>query len=477
MIMKKIFSLLSLALLTTSAWAAIPSVEVPTLAQANALEDNESFAFNGNAVVTVYKSGYLFLRDESGFGQIRAVNGGEFVNGQVLSEGWSATKTGNDCWAWFTDAEGLSASGETNAELAEPITLTSFPDESMLNAYVRIENLAPSFFPSQSFKLPDGSSITKTESLWAGNADATTGNYNVYGVLVKVGGKIMINLTKYEDYVEPPTVLRGDVNKDKSVSIGDVTALIDYLLSGDDTGISLENADCNLDENVSIGDVTALIDYLLSGTWPEEEMVYTVAGTESVFGSNWDPTDENNNMVKGAGGIYTWTKTGVALDGNFEFKIVGDHDWSIYEFPIGMDNNYVVDVAEEGIYTIVITFNPEAAEADRITCTLTRTGDIEHVYTVAGTYNLFEADWDPSYEGNNMVKGDDGIYRLHKAGYFAEGTEIKFKVVQDHSWDHAWPAEDWLLYIPESGAWDFIIKFMPYNNDEDKIAVEVTKVF
>ena len=65
-----------------------------------------------------------------------------------------------------------------------------------------------------------------------------------------------------------PQGLRGDVNNSNDVSIADATALIDYLLSGDATGINLENADCNLSEDVSIADVTALIDYLLSGNWP-----------------------------------------------------------------------------------------------------------------------------------------------------------------------------------------------------------------
>lgn len=63
------------------------------------------------------------------------------------------------------------------------------------------------------------------------------------------------------------TGIRGDVNGDNNVSIADVTALIDYLLSGNADGINLNNADCNQDTNVSIADVTALIDYLLSGTW------------------------------------------------------------------------------------------------------------------------------------------------------------------------------------------------------------------
>ena len=65
----------------------------------------------------------------------------------------------------------------------------------------------------------------------------------------------------------PAAGLRGDVNMDKNITITDVTALINYLLSGDSTGISLENANCNLDDRVSITDVTALINYLLTGTW------------------------------------------------------------------------------------------------------------------------------------------------------------------------------------------------------------------
>ena len=61
--------------------------------------------------------------------------------------------------------------------------------------------------------------------------------------------------------------LRGDVNGDNNVNISDVTTLIDYLLSGNASGISLSGADCNQDNSVNISDVTALIDYLLSGHW------------------------------------------------------------------------------------------------------------------------------------------------------------------------------------------------------------------
>ena len=61
-------------------------------------------------------------------------------------------------------------------------------------------------------------------------------------------------------YTEP-----GDINCDGFVNISDVTSLIDYLLSGDESQISTKNADVNGDESINISDVTELIDILLSG--------------------------------------------------------------------------------------------------------------------------------------------------------------------------------------------------------------------
>ena len=73
--------------------------------------------------------------------------------------------------------------------------------------------------------------------------------------------------SKVKVMAEFAPVLMGDVDNNGDVSIADVTALIDYLLSGDTTGINLTAADCNRDGSITIGDVTALIDYLLSGNW------------------------------------------------------------------------------------------------------------------------------------------------------------------------------------------------------------------
>jgi hypothetical protein len=63
------------------------------------------------------------------------------------------------------------------------------------------------------------------------------------------------------------TTLRGDVDGDGTINIADVTTLIDYLLSGNATGINLTAADVDNSGTVNIADVTGLIDYLLTGHW------------------------------------------------------------------------------------------------------------------------------------------------------------------------------------------------------------------
>ena len=235
--------------------------KIETLAQANALTDDEAFTFDGDAVVTICWKGSVYLRDETGYGQI-VDSLAVFENGQVLSQGWNATKTSNNGWVKFIDASDLSASGETNAELAAPQKLTAFPEESMLNAYVWVENVSKGFMPIRSIPLPDGTNISLTGT---GNQPAI-GDYNIYGIIWKVNGALVFEPVAWQKYVAP-AYLRGDVDDNGEVKIADVSALISYLLSGDATGINIQAADCDENGEVKIADVSALISYLLSGTW------------------------------------------------------------------------------------------------------------------------------------------------------------------------------------------------------------------
>ena len=236
---------------------------IDLLSEANALEDDAEFTFGGDAVVTVCWKGSVYLRDESGYGQIADFDG-TFENGDVLSQGWNATKTSDNGWVKYIDATGVSASGETNAALAAAQKLTGALEQSMLNAYVYAENVHKGFMPIRTFTL-NGQTITLT-----GTGDQpATGEYNIYGVIWKVGNELQLEPVKWVKYVAPPTFLRGDVDANKEVNISDVILLINYL-SGLDVEIDELAADCSLDEQINITDAIMLINYLSNGTWPDE---------------------------------------------------------------------------------------------------------------------------------------------------------------------------------------------------------------
>lgn len=98
-----------------------------------------------------------------------------------------------------------------------------------------------------------------------------------YTVLVQaiaqVHGKDVSEVAELEITVPAlePQGLRGDVDQDGSVSIGDISALIDFALNGYYPNVTAESADCDLDGTVSIGDISSLIDFILNGVWPDEE--------------------------------------------------------------------------------------------------------------------------------------------------------------------------------------------------------------
>ena len=86
---------------------------------------------------------------------------------------------------------------------------------------------------------------------------------NFYGSITATTGKVSAYADVQGTVNAKPTII-GDVNKDGSVNIADVTALIDYLLNNDGSSIDLEAANVTQDGDINIADVTALIDRLLS---------------------------------------------------------------------------------------------------------------------------------------------------------------------------------------------------------------------
>ena len=88
--------------------------------------------------------------------------------------------------------------------------------------------------------------------------------FNTAGTVVSSGGMV---ISGTQVVISKPTVLRGDVDGDGNVGIADITALTDYILTGNATGLNLTAADADYDGSVGIADVTAITDYILTGRW------------------------------------------------------------------------------------------------------------------------------------------------------------------------------------------------------------------
>ena len=105
---------------------------------------------------------------------------------------------------------------------------------------------------------------------------------------------------------------------------------------------------------------------------PHPVETYTVAGSpSSVFGTEWDQNNTDNDMIQQGDGTYMLVKTGCELyvGSSLEFKVAANHDWG-ESWP---SSNYIVHVNESGLYNITFTFNPTIQE---VGCSLVKQGDL-----------------------------------------------------------------------------------------------------
>lgn len=172
------------------------------------------------------------------------------------------------------------------------------------------------------------------------------------------------------------------------------------------------------------GTVIEIYDLVIVETeCPEAEHTYTVAGMENVFGSNWNPADENNDMVKQEDGTYKWEKEGLLLAaGNVEFKVCEDHAWA-HAWPA---QNYILSIAEAGEYTLTITFDP-AMEENKVAALATKNGEaqVDPVVSIAGTMN----GWDATADVMTLAADKEtASLKLN-----LEATTYQFKVVLNGS--------------------------------------------
>ena len=85
---------------------------------------------------------------------------------------------------------------------------------------------------------------------------------------------------------------------------------------------------------------------------------------------------------------------------------------------------------------------------------------VANTWTVAGTFPLVDNSWDPSDESADMTSRDDVNFIYVKENIVLEkGTEYKFKVVKNHSWDEAYPGSDYIVTVDETAIYTVTITF------------------
>ncbi|MBP5798328.1 MAG: hypothetical protein J6W43_00265 [Prevotella sp.] len=220
------------------------------------------------------------------------------------------------------------------------------------------------------------------------------------------------------------------------------------------------------------------------------EKTWTVAGSSAtLLGTEWDPTNTDNDMTKQNDGSYKLEKKAVTLaQGVISYKVCANHSWDESYGVSGNDASLTIE--EDGVYDVVFTFN---SETKAVNAEATKTGgaEIEKTYTVAGgiketretdgnladeSVALFTSTWSATETANDMTEGESGIYTLKKEGVELPVCVIECKVVVNHDWAENYGAEGGanVFYdIREAGKYDVEFTF---NAETKELTVTATKV-
>ena len=161
----------------------------------------------------------------------------------------------------YDGANGTDMRGKTYVFSANNVSVKPNPSAITSGTYhMTVGEYAQKAIENAYFLNAAGSHFVKATS-------GTVNAFEVYANDVITSNANMLQIVLDEDAEDAPASKRGDVDKNGSVDIDDITVLISYVLTGNGTGLDLEAANCNLTGGIDIEDVTTLINYVLTGTW------------------------------------------------------------------------------------------------------------------------------------------------------------------------------------------------------------------
>ena len=278
---------------------------ISTIAELNMLTNNKEFIFDGNATVVAKAANgtktYVYIKDETGSSLIYDDNGGNTAN---LSAGNVITapwKGKVSIYNNLFEVVPAEVLGSTSTvEVTIPeATATDVKKENM-NQVVLIKGLTIASVENKNIKFTIG--------------NAEIAGYNQFGV-------------------EIPAEREGKT--------------FDVVGS-----ISIHN------ENIQFQPIT-----ITESAGPVAD-TWTVAGSPvTLFGTEWDTTNEANDMTL-TEGLYVWEKKGVELTKSVvKFKVVKNHAWD-ESYPA---DDYALNIPADGTYDVMITFNAETHEVNATT--------------------------------------------------------------------------------------------------------------
>ena len=133
--------------------------------------------------------------------------------------------------------------------------------------------------------------------------------------------------------------------------------------------------------------------------------VYTVVGSENLFGSAWTPSAEANDMEKQDDGSYKKVYSNVELTSDVIWKIAKNDNW--WDGPTFNNKDNTLAIAKSGIYNVTFVLSADLATATAEAELLEETNTVANCYISGNAAltggdgwagNEFKMDYDPATE-------------------------------------------------------------------------------